>query len=685
MSSDVYVLAVQLVRDRLMVSLISHDNQRIGINEPVVFPLVLLPPEGGISLPNSVGYNPYQMNGQSVWVLSFSSALERQVWATHYRQEGVLLTASIDPVMWWRMTHLPHSFTQYDRDDGGLARVATPAFPLDFRVMSLDVEASGSAEELYSVAIHGYDSWGEYRHVFMMGSGDPSPHIMYFQTEAALLKQLCHLINARDPDVLLGWHIREFDIRYLVKKCRQHGFECPIGRFGGSDVYLPTEKALPIIPGRLILDGAVCLNRLGVGLEGQSLDVVAHQLLGQGKTLTSGMDKIKEIERMFREDKVALGRYNLLDSELVSQIFESQQLLPRLVAATSVWGGTIWDAMGDGLLIAPHIGGSRLSLGELPFGLGEAPPRVSPPPTSVQLGRTQHLVMLNWPCVLTQLCRSFDLNPLHDAPDQLSWVPDHTVFRDQLECALSEPALLESELRFLVYHPKSPVRTLAFPTRLLAAWSACGEWVAAWVRQQGGRMVCTTESCMAFCLPDADGWSSHAFEAALQEWAQRLPGHTPFELQIDPLAPYAYVCRDGQRGIWVGVVDGEAVSYRSLGDPIQFNLPIVRRFLDTLLRADANGESISATASRFIETLYTGTWDGELVYTHRVRGLHYRKGTVPPYVIAARKIRQHSGTIHYVYTMDGPTPVTMRLPEHPLDYHHYVQTELSPMVALWPS
>jgi|GEM_PF-1388075 len=685
MLSNVYVLGVQLIRDRLVVTAISEDNQRLGLNDPVVFPLVLQPTHDEMALPPSMGYESYVLDGQSVWVLSFASALERQVWAAYYRQEGVLVNASIDPVMWWRMTRMPHSFSRFNATYGGLDGVACPAFRLDFRVMSLDVEASGSAEDLYSVAIHGYDAWGEYRHILMMGSGPPSPDFIYFQTESDLLKQLIQLVNARDPDVLLGWHIREFDIRYLVKKCRQHGFECQIGRFGCSDVVLETDKALPTIPGRLILDGAVCLNRLGVLLEGQSLDVVAHQLLGQGKTLTGGMDKIREIERMFREDKVALGHYNLLDSELVSQIFESQRLLPRLVAATSVWGGTLLDAMGDGQLIAPHIGGGRVAQGVLPFVLGESPPRVTVTPTSVQLGPVTHLVMVRWPQVVTQLIRSFDLDPLHDAPYQLSWLADHTVFRDHLQRASIEPALLESELRFLVYHPKSPVRTLPFSSRVTAAWLSCCEWVSSWVMTQGGRMVCTTDDGMAFCLPTRDAWSPDAFDAAIQAWAQGLPGHTPFNLSIEPIAPYATVCRDAKRGIWVGVVDGDTVSYRSLGDPLVFNLPIVRRFLDTLLRAGATGESIAVAVERFVATLSTGCWDDDLVYTHRVRGLNYRKGTVPPHVVAARKIRQHSGTIQYVWTMEGPTPVSTRVPTQVLDYDHYVTTELDPMVSLWPS
>ncbi|MDH4069523.1 MAG: DNA polymerase [Ignavibacteria bacterium] len=53
-------------------------------------------------------------------------------------------------------------------------------------------------------------------------------------TEAEMLHELISIIRERDPDVLEGHNIYEFDLPYILKRCEHHGIPLTIGRDGSS-------------------------------------------------------------------------------------------------------------------------------------------------------------------------------------------------------------------------------------------------------------------------------------------------------------------------------------------------------------------------------------------------------------------------------------------------------------------
>jgi DNA polymerase elongation subunit (family B) len=52
------------------------------------------------------------------------------------------------------------------------------------------------------------------------------------KSEKDLLKEMIDLIRKVDPDVIEGHNIYNFDLHYIVTRCRLHGIECSIGRDG---------------------------------------------------------------------------------------------------------------------------------------------------------------------------------------------------------------------------------------------------------------------------------------------------------------------------------------------------------------------------------------------------------------------------------------------------------------------
>lgn len=80
--------------------------------------------------------------------------------------------------------------------------------------------------------------------------------------------------------------------------------------------------------GRLIIDGIEALKSAFWNFSSFSLETVAQELLGEGKSIDNPWDRMDEIDRRFAEDKPALATYNLKDCELVTQIFHKTEIMP---------------------------------------------------------------------------------------------------------------------------------------------------------------------------------------------------------------------------------------------------------------------------------------------------------------------------------------------------------------------
>jgi len=90
--------------------------------------------------------------------------------------------------------------------------------------------------------------------------------------------------------------------------------------------------------GRLLIDGIEALRSATWNFPSFSLEYVAQELLGEGKSISNPYQRMAEIDRRFAEDKPALARYNLKDCELVTRIFAHTELLSFLLERAAVTG-----------------------------------------------------------------------------------------------------------------------------------------------------------------------------------------------------------------------------------------------------------------------------------------------------------------------------------------------------------
>ncbi len=119
---------------------------------------------------------------------------------------------------------------------------------------------------------------------------------------------------------------------------------------------------------------------------------------------------------------------------------------------------------------------------------------------------------------------------------------------------------------------------------------------------------------------------------------------------------------------------------------------LAKEFQAELYRKVFAGEDYLDFVRSTNDEVLTGKRDQELIYRKRLRRhLHEYQKNVPPHVQAARKYVQLTGEslrrgdwISYVITTQGPEPVgqydvDMTMRQSPIDYHHYIDKQLTPV------
>jgi DNA polymerase elongation subunit (family B) len=145
------------------------------------------------------------------------------------------------------------------------------------------------------------------------------------KTEAEMLAELARLIREKDPDVIEGHNIYNFDLPYIAARCRLHGIEFAIGRDGSAMRSFDSRTAFAErsvehggweIAGRHIIDTWLLLQSYDVSkraLESYGLKYAA-QYFGFAKTDRVYVEP-NRISWYWDHDHQTLSRYALDDVE----------------------------------------------------------------------------------------------------------------------------------------------------------------------------------------------------------------------------------------------------------------------------------------------------------------------------------------------------------------------------------
>ncbi len=212
--------------------------------------------------------------------------------------------------------------------------------------LALDIETLRD-ESVVAVSLAGTGGPGE---VLFVGEV-AAPTVTCFTTERELLVALADRIRARDPDVLTGWNVIDFDLAVLARRFAAHRVAFDIGRVPGTtEVRERKNGRLSIeVTGRAVVDAMRLVRASGERVEDQTLDGVAHTLLGERKTVQlRGTAKLDELDRMRLDEPAAFCAYCLRDSELVLEILRVtglDALTVRRAALTGVSLDLAWTSI----------------------------------------------------------------------------------------------------------------------------------------------------------------------------------------------------------------------------------------------------------------------------------------------------------------------------------------------------
>ncbi|MGB0662842.1 MAG: DNA polymerase II [Pontibacterium sp.] len=247
----------------------------------------------------------------------------------------------IRPADRYLMERFIFSGAAYDPDQPN--RGLTPSsVDVPIQALSLDIETTLRNPQLLSVGLYAQSvrvSERQYHKVLMIRSQGSQPqdtselsYLEYVDNEYELLTRLQDEINKLDPDMLIGWNVIGFDMRVLAQRAKALGHPFAIARDGtGLRLHQSGQgQTFARITGRLVVDGIDALKGATFHFDRYGLEFVAQTFLGHGKAIDKVEDRGERIQQLYREEPVALAKYNLEDCRLVWQIFEKADLINYL-------------------------------------------------------------------------------------------------------------------------------------------------------------------------------------------------------------------------------------------------------------------------------------------------------------------------------------------------------------------
>ncbi len=301
-----------------------------------------------------------------------------------------------------------------------------PRVDPQLRMVSLDIETALDGSQLYSIAVFADDV----QQVWMLGEArdfasadamavDARVPVIPCASEQILLEQFLAWIQQYDPDILIGWNVVNFDLKFLQQRCDKWRLPFQIGRLRELAEWRQardeSQHHFILIPGRVVLDGIDTLKAATWNFESFALEFVARQLLERGKLIHDVDNRGAAITELFLHDKPALARYNLEDCRLVWDIFAKADLLAFALERSRLTGLPL-DKVGGSVAAFENLYLPRLHrAGYVAPNIGDIQSDIAAPGGYVMESRPglyEHVLVLDFKSLYPSIIRTFCIDPL---------------------------------------------------------------------------------------------------------------------------------------------------------------------------------------------------------------------------------------------------------------------------------
>ena len=604
--------------------------------------------------------------------------------------------------------------------------------------LALDIETD-RAGTVVAVSLAGAGGAGE---VLFLGRELGVPGVDSFRSEAELLAALATRIRVRDPDVITGWNVIDFDLRVLAARFAACGVPFDVGRTAEPASFVEREgrRAAFQVPGRAALDAMRLVRASGERFEDLSLEAVAQAVLGEGKSVSArGLSKLDELDRLRRDEPEAFCAYCLRDSELVLRILSRtglDVLTAKRAALTGVSLELAWTSI-------PAF--ERIYAAELRARRVVPPPRVERDVSGAAGGTVldavpglfANVLVLDFRSLYPSIIRTFNIDPLAHARaarraprsedlvapngarfERLPGILPAIIARyaEQREAALAAgdetAAYVYKILQNSFYGVLGAEGCRYARTELAGAITSFGKVFLTMARdffEARGLRTLYGDTDSVFVLSGREDGASfedltafgaaeaEALNAAIADRIRReydLPSH--LRIRCEKVYRRFFIPRlkhdasgegrgraKGYAGLRLGAQGASEVEVKGMEAARSDFTPLARRLqveLLALVFAQAGEAEVRDFCRDLVARLQRGELDAELVYRRSLRRPAEDYGSESPQVRAARLLgwKGERGRVAYVMTRAGPEPLQLRSTA-PLDYQHYVERQLLPI------
>jgi len=596
----------------------------------------------------------------------------------------------------------------------------------EFVVASLDIETGAHNNNLYSIAVHVTGRKGEFKQIFLVNTDEEElpDNILSFPDEKELLLRFIEWFNNTDPDVIIGWHVIGFDLMFLQNKCDELHIPFNIAR-GNGRVSLRARKPrgyFASITGRVVIDGPPALRSSFFTFEDYRLETVAQELLEEGKAISLDQNKVEEIERLYKEDKIALTEYNLKDCLLVTDIFRKSALI-ELSVRRSQLSGLLMDQLGMMTLAFDHFYLPRLHRE------GYVAPNVKDLETTdhaaggyvmdPEPGIYDDVVVLDFKSLYPTIIRTFNIDPLarllsdkdtietlngykfssskHFLPEFITQLMEQrTLAKEKNDKQLSQAIKILMNSFYGVmgsfgcrfYHPHLPTAITGTGHKLLLGSKG-------YLSEKGYEVVYGDTDSLFIKLREGEGETAIENGQRLAQllndyWEQKIEKEYGLKsyLELEYEKYYRKFIITPARGSEAGakkryaglvVVSGkEKLEFVGLEFVRSDWTRLAKEFQVELYDRIFHNEEIESWLKEVVSKVKIGEFDDKLVYRKRLRkDVNEYTKNIPQHVKAAKLLGETSGTVYYVITKRGPIPIELK--HNDIDYQHYIEKQLKPI------
>ncbi len=610
-----------------------------------------------------------------------------------------------------------------------------------FKILSIDLETTMRADNILSAAFYADD----FQLVLMQGEGVDTNTLRYVSDERALLRAFIAVVAQYDPDIFIGWSVVGFDFRVLDARASAHRIPLTLGR-DQQTMQLHESgqgKLFVRMAGRIVLDGIDTLKGATYQFESFSLENVSRILLDRGKLIDHVDDRGGEIQRLFREDKEALARYNLEDCKLVWDIFEKADLINYLVERARLTGLPLDKVGGSAAAFdnqyLPHLHRAGYVAPEYASGVSG----LSAPGGYVmdsQPGLYKQVLVLDFKSLYPSIIRTFKIDPyglsegLKKGAEPEDLVPgfNHAIFSRSKTIL---PQLIEQLWAARDQAKKNNNAALSQAIKIImnSFYGVLGSNVCRFYDQRlsssitlrGHEILTKTRDCIEetfgfkVIYGDTDSvfvWLGDDFpeqEAGVrgkeladhlnQWWQQQLQDRFELESKLE-IEYETHYCRflmptmrhseKGTKKRYAGLqrfTDGNTTMvFKGLENVRTDWTPLARQLQEQLYERIFRGQEWKSILISTVEALMAGQLDDQLVYRKRIRQpLDQYVKNKPPHVQAGLKAER------YYQQQDMPNPYRagsyieymltvngaepLEAVHSALDYQHYLDKQIRPV------